>query len=673
MLRYNQMKKPTTMQYNSTSGQNPAANPLNLNYSSKNKVKQQSDAQLSEWLKCRNNPLYFILNYCYIEETGGRIRYTSDKLHPKLRRVVRATVKYHSAIFMASRQLGKSTIAACILAWASIFYPKTYSIVLNFQKKVGYGNLNKIRFINDSLPSWMRVPYASKSERKTYIQFKNGSMIDIFYPSTISRPETLARSLTAPILYMDEAAFINYMDKIYGSAQQTLATARQQAKKNNYPYFTLITSTPNGTIGSGEWFYKRWMNALDSDKVFQMNEDSGIEDWIEDDITPMLDNPDICNGFIKVKYHWSEDPNKDEQWYKKQCQELDDKRLINQELDLMFVGTQYCIFDDDLLTEMKPHNKPVDTLQLPYQIVPNMSFDLFKKAEEIDKTDYYLVGVDTASSMKGAYNSIEVFSFRYFNQIAEFNYKIGSLNKYAKVVDFFFRWLRSIVGDRILICFENNSVGKAPIEDLLENVHDINYREYIYTDTRTHPSLSFKKKNNSASNQPQHDTKYPGITTSSANKDFMIGCFIEALNENPQAIKSKKLYDQLSSIERTQAGTIRSKYFTDMFMACCLCAMVRKKKSIEILPLIGMDNEKVQQNAYNLYRNVAEMNNPKRQSTSQHQTGMDYDISQFQNPFREPAPLCGDDPIANQYDSNNDPSYSEDLMKEQIKIISDIF
>ncbi|MFW6219376.1 MAG: LAGLIDADG family homing endonuclease [bacterium] len=549
-------------------------------------------------------------------------------------------VENKDGMFLCSHSMiptHNSTIAACLLSWSAIFYPRTYIIVLNFQKKVGFGNLAKIRFVLNNLPSWMRIPETSKSVRKTYIELQNGSKIDIFYPSTTSKPETLARSLTAPILYIDEAAFINNMAKIYGSAQQTLATARLQAIKNNYPYYTLITSTPNGTVGAGEWFYKRWNNALTSDVLFEEKE-SGIEDWKENDIRYMLDDPKLCNSFIKIKYHWSEDPTKDDNWYAKQCQELDDKRMINQELDLMFVGTQYCIFDDDVLLQIKT-KEPEGTLSVPPTIIPNAYFDLYKKPEDFDPMDYYLVGIDTASSMRGAYNAIEVFTFRDFNQIIEFNYKIGSLNKYAKVVDFLFRWLKSLIGNRIILCFENNSIGKAPIEDLLDNVTDIDYRQFIYTE--------------------DGNDEFPGIKTTGISKEFMIGCFIEYLKENPASIKSQNLYDQLSSIERTHSGNIQSNTFTDMFMSACFCAMVRKRRALEIAPLLGMSNSKIQKDTADLYQNLIKMNNPKNNVKKS---------DDFFNPFQEIV-TSEDDFRIHEIDSND---YKDNLMKDQISILSDI-
>ena len=95
-----------------------------------------------------------------------------------------------------------------------------------------------------------------------------------------------------------------------------------------------------------------------------------------------------------------------------------------------------------------------------------MKMSFFVNPEEMDKTDYYLIGVDTASGSSGlaAYNAIEVYSYRDFVQVAEANFKLGHLLKYGEIIDAIFRYFRSLVGDRIILCIENNSIGKAPIE-----------------------------------------------------------------------------------------------------------------------------------------------------------------------------------------------------------------
>ena len=88
---------------------------LNTIYTQPNLVNVDERSTL-EWTKCRLSPFYFILNYVYLPEIGGKMKYTAEFLHPKFKRVIKAIMVYHMCILMASRQLGKSSIAACLLA-----------------------------------------------------------------------------------------------------------------------------------------------------------------------------------------------------------------------------------------------------------------------------------------------------------------------------------------------------------------------------------------------------------------------------------------------------------------------------------------------------------------------------------------------------------------------------
>ncbi len=83
-------------------------------------------------------------------------------------------------------------------------------------KEAALRNLATIKFINDELPSFLKLEYASKSDIKTYCDFSNGSHVKTMYPSTVHSKGTIARSLTAPILYIDEAGFIPDMKAIFG-------------------------------------------------------------------------------------------------------------------------------------------------------------------------------------------------------------------------------------------------------------------------------------------------------------------------------------------------------------------------------------------------------------------------------------------------------------------------
>ena len=130
-----------------------------------------------------------------------------------------------------------STIAANILEWVSNFYPNFQSTILNMTKKAAFENLDKIKSIHAALPEFLRTPLKFKGERKTTLDYTNGSIVRIFYPSSTTQPSTLARSFTSPGLYIDEAAFINHIDIAYTAAQPTLSRAREQARKHSYPWF----------------------------------------------------------------------------------------------------------------------------------------------------------------------------------------------------------------------------------------------------------------------------------------------------------------------------------------------------------------------------------------------------------------------------------------------------
>lgn len=104
-----------------------------------------------------------------------------------------------------------STISAALLEWACNFYPRMPATILNANKTFALENLEKVKFIHSELPSFLRNPLKFRGERKTTIDYTNDSILRVFYPSSSTSPSTLARSLTSPILYIDEAAHIKHM------------------------------------------------------------------------------------------------------------------------------------------------------------------------------------------------------------------------------------------------------------------------------------------------------------------------------------------------------------------------------------------------------------------------------------------------------------------------------
>lgn len=89
------------------------------------------DSYVNEFLRCRNNIFYFVHNYCHIGEVGNPRLYTPDIMNRKYRRAIKSLHKYKKVIMMASRQLGKSSLAACLIAHAVTFFPGIKVVLFN--------------------------------------------------------------------------------------------------------------------------------------------------------------------------------------------------------------------------------------------------------------------------------------------------------------------------------------------------------------------------------------------------------------------------------------------------------------------------------------------------------------------------------------------------------------
>lgn len=720
----------------------------NLSGKSKSRIEEN---YVEEFLKCRQNVLYFIHNYCNLSEIGGFEPYKKEYMNKKFRRTIKILNRYHKCILMASRQLGKalaldtpiplyeggykkmrdvvpgdilldengnpttivaespifqdkrcfkitfreygsivasedhlwvvhtdmlgkitcttselvdlmwndtgiyiqlpgipeylnrspfiwigdvcevesvptkcivvdspshlflagehyvpthnSTLGACLLAHALNFFPGNRAIILNMDMTSGLENISKTKVILENLPSWMRF-LPSSTKTKTFLELSNGSKVQVIFPSTIKSPSQLGRSLTIPILYLDEIAFIRHAEEIWTSAQPTLSTAREQALKNGYPYWILMTSTPNGTEGRGKFFFQYWTNAVDSDYIFEKLPECTNEvnqNLVYEKFTQNADeivNDPVKNSFVRVEFPWFEDPRRDQDWYQTQCQELNfERRRISQEIDIKFTGSQNCIFDDDVLTSM------TDSIKKPFLSVPlkyGMRLEVFK--EVLDPDDWYLIGVDTAQNMGSGEHSnecaLEIFGFKNFEQIAEVHSRPGSYNNWGSVVEQVTLWLRKQIGNRIFLGIENNTIGQATIEKILMNPD---------SETEEIFGLLYFEKNKIDS---QGAIKEYGIKTTAQTKPLMVGCCVQNFNMHPELIYSDTLIRQCHSVQRSTQGTVTSDAPYDLFMATCFCAYMRKMKEIEIMPLLRWGNTALQDKIVLEAKTVFEMSNP---------------------------------------------------------------
>ena len=150
-----------------------------------------------------------------------------------------------------------------------------------------------------NLPSWLKQNCVE--DNKLSLRYKNGSQI-----KAVSAAGDAGRSEALSLLVLDEAAFIDRIDEIWASAQQTLATGGK----------AIVLSTPNGM---GNFFHKQWGKAENGE-----------------------------NNFNTIRLHWTVHPERDKAWREEQDNLLG-PQMAAQECDCDFLSSGNSVISGELL------------------------------------------------------------------------------------------------------------------------------------------------------------------------------------------------------------------------------------------------------------------------------------------------------------------------------------
>ena len=209
-------------------------------------TKTLKDIIKEEYAKCATNPIHFMKRYAKIQHpTRGKILF---ELYPFQEDVLNEFNSNRYNIVLKSRQLGISTLIAGYSLWLMLFSQDKNILVIATKQETAKNLVTKVRVMYDNLPSWLKT--GVQEDNKLSLRFKNGSQI-----KAVSAAADSARSEALSLLIIDEAAFIDDIDKIWASAQQTLATGG----------VAIINSTPNGI---GNFYHKQWVKAKLGESAF---------------------------------------------------------------------------------------------------------------------------------------------------------------------------------------------------------------------------------------------------------------------------------------------------------------------------------------------------------------------------------------------------------------------
>jgi len=320
-----------------------------------------------EYVKCAQDPAYFMKKYCMIQHPiQGKIPF---ELYDFQDKVVSEFQEHRMNVILKARQLGISTLTAGYSLWMMTFQQDKNILVIATKQEVAKNLVTKVRVMHANLPSWLKQRCVE--DNKLNLRYRNGSQIK----AVSSGPEA-ARSEALSLLILDEAAFIDKIDDIWTASQSTLTTGGQ----------CIALSTPNGV---GNWFHKTWVEAEEGRGLF---------------------NP--------IKLHWTVHPDRGDEWRKEQDTLLGIGSAA-QECDCDFLTSGTGVIDATLLENLRKkackdplEKRGVDTNMWVWE-PPNYSKN-------------YIVCADVGRGDSADYSAFHVIDIENLEQVAEYKGRINT-------------------------------------------------------------------------------------------------------------------------------------------------------------------------------------------------------------------------------------------------------
>ena len=436
--------------------------------------KQLKEAIKREYAKCATDPTYFLGKYGIIQHpVKGKVNFN---LYDFQEKSLKSFMEHDYNIVLKARQLGLSTLTAGYALWMMTFQPDKNILVIATKQETAKNLVTKVRVMHANLPGWLKQPCVE--DNKLSLRYKNGSQI-----KAVASSEESGRSEALSLLIIDEAAFIDKIDTIWGASQQTLATGGR----------ALVISTPNGV---GNFFHKTWVDA-----------ENGVNDF----------------NFIKL--HWSVHPEREQEWRDEQDKLLGPS-LAAQECDCDFITSGRGVIDGLLLEQMKESSvrEPMEKrgIDSNYWIWQPPNY-----------TKNYVVSADVSRGDGTDYSAFHIIDVESLEQVAEYKGKISTQD--------FGNMLVNVASEynNALLVVENNNIGWAAIQQVI----DREYPNLFYTSK----DLQYVDVQHQITNKyrSQERNMVPGFSTTSKTRPLIVAKLEEMFREESVVIHSQRLIDEL--------------------------------------------------------------------------------------------------------------------------------
>ena len=262
----------------------------NPNLKKANTQIQFSAKQIEEFLKCKNDPLYFTQRYVKIVSLDeGLVPFKPYKFQEKL---IKRFHKNRFNICKMPRQTGKSTTVVSYLLHYAVFNDSVNIGILANKAATARELLGRLQTAYENLPKWMQQGVLVWNRGS--LELENGSKI-----LAASTSASAVRGMSFNIIFLDEFAFVpNHIAEAFFSSVYPTITSGKTTK-------VIMVSTPCGM----NHFYRYWHDAQRGK-----------------------------NEYTATEVHWADVPGRDEAW-KEQTIKNTSEQQFKVEFECEFLGS----------------------------------------------------------------------------------------------------------------------------------------------------------------------------------------------------------------------------------------------------------------------------------------------------------------------------------------------
>ena len=319
----------------------------NPNLKKTNVPVQFSREQVMEYIKCKEDPIYFALNYIKIVSLDHGV--IPFRLYDFQENLIRSFHEKRFTICKMPRQTGKSTTCVAFLLHYLIFNDNVTIGILANKASTAREILGRLQLAYENLPQWLQ--HGIISWNKGSVELENGSTI-----LAASTSASAVRGMSFNIIFLDEFAFVqnNIADQFFASVYPTITSGKSTK--------VIIVSTPHGM----NHFYRMWSDA-----------EKGRNDY----------NP--------IEVHWSQVPGRDDVWKETTIKNTSEEQF-KVEFECEFIGSV-----DTLISPMA-----LRAMEYADPIRKNKGLDIFVEPQDDHQ---YVVTADVARGVGKDYSAFIVF------------------------------------------------------------------------------------------------------------------------------------------------------------------------------------------------------------------------------------------------------------------------